>query len=181
MGLAYEAVRVRFPPAQRQSDYLLVNPLGTLPTLIDGETTVFESVGAIDYLARRYGPTPLAPEPGAPGFGAYLQCLHLSEAGLSGPLTFLLHARFLGPPDAAAEWTQGDILQTFAQRLGLVKDRLALAPYLAGEAFTAADIAVGYALLMARWMSVDEAFDGPINDYLERITGRPAFECAIAV
>ena len=181
MGLTYEAERVRFPPAQRQPDYLRINPLGTLPTLVDGNVTIFESVGIIDYLARRYGPTPLAPEPGTPAFGPYLQYLHFSETSLSGPLTYVMHARFFGPPEAREDWTQGDIRKTFADRLGLVKTRLAEAPYLAGEAFTAADIALGYALLMARWISVADAFDRPIDDYLERLTARPAYERAFAV
>ena len=181
MGLAYEAVPVKFPPATRDPDYLKINPLGTLPTLKDGDATLFESVAIVDYLARSYGPTPLAPQPGEPAFGPYLQFLHLGEAGLSGPLTYLLHARFFGPEAAKDDWTLGDIRQTFARRQQLVTDRLDRSLYMAGESFTAADISVGYALLMARWISADEAFDERIEAYLERITTRPAYERAMAV
>jgi len=61
-----------------------------------------------------------------------------------------------------------------------VTDQLAKGPYMAGEAFTAADIAVGYALLMGRWIKADEAYDAAIDAYLERITARPAYERAFA-
>jgi glutathione S-transferase len=180
MGLPYEVVPVKFPPAARDPDYLKINPLGTLPTLIDGAATIFESVGIVDYLARRYGPTPLAPPPEEAGFADYLQFLHLGEAGLSGPLTYLLHARFFAPEDAKANWSLDDIRKTFAQRLRLVTDQLARKPYMAGGAFTAADISVGYALLMGRWISADEAYDERLNDYLERITARDAHLRAMA-
>jgi glutathione S-transferase len=181
MGLAYEAVAVKFPPATQDRDYLKINPLGTLPTLIDGAATIFESVAIIDYLARRYGPTPLAPQPEEAGFADYVQFLHLGEAGLSGPLTYLLHARFFGPEDAKDNWSLGDIRKTFARRQRLVTAQLDKGPYMAGDAFTAADISVGYALLMGRWISADEAYGEALNDYLERITARDAYQRAMAV
>ena len=180
MGLAYQVVPVRFP-GPRDPEYLKINPLGTIPTLVDGEATIFESVGIIDYLARRYGPTPLAPAPEDASFPAYIQFLHLGEAGLSGPLTYLLRARFMAPPEAKTNWSLDDIRKTFADRQRLVSAALAKGSYMAGDAFTAADISVGYALLLGRWISADQAYDASLNDYLERITGRPAYLKAMAV
>lgn len=174
MGLAYEVVTEPFP-ASRDPDYLRVNPLGTLPAMTDGDVTLFESVGIVDYLARRYGPTPLAPQPGEAGFGDYLQFLHMGEATLSAPLTYLLRARFSAPPEEKANWSLGDIRRLYADRLRLVSAQLAKGPYLAGEVFTAADISVGYALLMGRWISAHEGYDEGLNAYLDRLTARPAY------
>jgi len=179
MGLDYTVVPVRFP-GRRDPDYFKINPLGAIPTLVDGDAKIFESVGIVDYLARRYGPTVLAPSPQDASFPAYIQGLHLGEAGLSAPLTYLLRARFLAPPESKANWSLDDIRHVFAQRQRFVTDQLAKGPYMAGEAFTAADIAVGYALLMGRWIKADEAYDAAIDAYLERITARPAYERAFA-
>jgi glutathione S-transferase len=171
MGLAFEIVPTAFPT---DAEYRRINPLGTLPALVDGDVKIFESVAIVDYLARRYGPTPLAPEPGEAGFGDYLQFLHMGEATLAGPLTYLLHARFFGPKEAQDNWSLGDIRKTFASRLRLVAQRLDSAPYMAGDRFTAADISVGYALFMARAIKAIESYDDRCTEYLTRLLARPA-------
>ena len=180
MGLPYEAVPMPFPAAGDRA-YRQINPLGTLPAMVDGPAVITESVGIVDYLARRYGPTPLAPEPDDPTFAAYIQFLHLGEGGLSGPLTYLLRARFMAPPEAQSNWSLDDIRKTFARRLRLVTRALADGHYMAGEAFTAADISVGYALLMGRWIGAGDGYDEATQAYVERITTRPAYLRAKAI
>ena len=171
MGLAFEVVPTAFPP---DAEYREINPLGTLPAMVDGDVKIFESVAIIDYFARRYGPTPLAPEPSQPGFGEYLQFLHMGEASLAAPLTYLLHARFFGPAEAKNDWTLDDIRKTFADRLRLLSDRLEEAPFMAGDQFTAADISVGYALFMGGAIKAAESYDERVTDYLGRLLARPA-------
>src|ERR1700676_1931667 len=98
----------------------------------------------------RYGPTPLAPGPHDPAFPAYQQFLHLGEAGLAASIYFVLGARNFAPEAERYNWTAGQALEVFESRLGLVIRQLARSPYLAGEAFTAADISVTYALELAQ-------------------------------
>ena len=50
MGLAYELKMLPFPPRVFAKDYLALNPLGTIPYLIDGETRMTESSGICHYL-----------------------------------------------------------------------------------------------------------------------------------
>ena len=38
LGLAYELKMLPFPPRVFAKDYLAINPLGTIPYLIDGDT-----------------------------------------------------------------------------------------------------------------------------------------------
>ena len=59
MGLAYELKMLPFPPRVFAKEYLAINPLGTIPYMIDGDTTMSESSGICHYLGTRYGPTPL--------------------------------------------------------------------------------------------------------------------------
>src|SRR5471030_3524689 len=59
MGLPYELKMLPFPPRVSAKEYLALNPLGTIPFMIDGETKMTESSGICEYLGRRHGPTPL--------------------------------------------------------------------------------------------------------------------------
>ena len=55
MGLPYELEVLPFPPRVFKKDYLGVNPLGTIPYLVDGDTHMTESSGSCHYLVERYG------------------------------------------------------------------------------------------------------------------------------
>jgi glutathione S-transferase len=60
VGIEYELKTLPFPPRILQKDYLEINPLGTVPYLIDGDTRMTESSAMCHYFVERYGPTPLA-------------------------------------------------------------------------------------------------------------------------
>lgn len=61
-GLAYEYVKVDlFAGEHRQPDFLAINPRGQVPTLVDGDATVYESVAIVHYLERRYPEPSLIP------------------------------------------------------------------------------------------------------------------------
>lgn len=55
VGIAYEHVPVGFGPDSKTPEYLVVNPNGRIPALIDGDLQLFESMAINLYLAKRYG------------------------------------------------------------------------------------------------------------------------------
>jgi glutathione S-transferase len=63
----------------------------------------------------------------------------------------------------------------FEGRLALVTRRLGEAPMMAGGAFSAADISVTYALIMADMLGLGETFGPEIADYRARMQVRPAY------
>jgi glutathione S-transferase len=132
----------------------------------------------MEYLMARYGPTPLAPEPTNPAFPAYQQFLHLGEAGLAASIYFVVVSRNLAPEAEKQNWGARMALEVFESRLGLVTRQLARSPYLAGEAFTAADISVTYALELAQragGVTLGEAEQA----YVDRTSGREAYKRAM--
>ena len=133
-----------------------------------------ESIAIMEYLMGRYGPTPLAPESRGPAFPAYQQFLHLGEAGLATAAYYLFGARHIAPPDQRDNWTAGQALRGFESRMRLVTRQLTRAPYMAGEAFTAADISVTYALLLSKRVG-GIALDAAVQAYLARTTSRDAY------
>src|SRR6201996_4709598 len=135
--------------AENDPEFLAFNPGGFIPALQDGDVTMVESIAIMEYLVARYGPTQLAPDPGDRTFPDYQQFLHLGEAGLAASIYFVVGARHFGPEDQRGNWSARQAQEVFDTRLRLVTRRLAQSPYLAGEAFTAADISVTYGLELA--------------------------------
>lgn len=178
MGLAYRVRQVDMLAAERDAEFLAVNPADYLPAMVDGEVTMVESIAIMEYLMARYGPTPLAPAASDPAFPAYQQFLHLGEAGLATLMMLPIVSTFIAPPSERNNWGARFSVKWVEKRLGLVRRQLAHAPYMAGEAFTAADISVAYALHLGKKTGVITLGEAE-EAYLARATGRAAFERAL--
>ncbi len=151
MGLPYRLRDVDLlKGVENDPEFLAINPGGFIPALQDGEVVMVESIAIMEYLMARYGPTPLAPRAEDPAFPAYQQFLHLGEAGLAASIYFVNGARNIAPEAERDNWSARQALDVFETRLRLVSRQLARAPYMAGDAFTAADISVTYALQLAQ-------------------------------
>ena len=179
MGLAYRLRPVDLlAGVEQDAEYLAVNPAGFIPAIQDGDVTMVESIAIMEYLLARYGPTPLAPAPRDPGFPAYQQFLHLGEAGLAASIYFVGGARNFAPEAQRENWSARQALDVFESRLKLVTRQLARTPYLAGAAFTAADVSVTYALQLARNFA-GVALGETERAYLARTSGRDAYKRAL--
>jgi glutathione S-transferase len=179
MGLAYRLRPVDLlADVEKDTEFLAVNPAGFIPAIQDGDVTMVESIAIMEYVMARYGPTPLAPDPHDPSFPAYQQFLHLGEAGLAASIYFVVGARHFAPEAERHNWSAGQALEVFESRLGLVTRQLARSPYLAGEAFTAADISVTYALQLAQ--RAGGVTPGEVERaYIARTSGREAYKRAM--
>jgi glutathione S-transferase len=99
VGVPYELRMLPFPPRYLRREYLRVNPLGTIPFMIDGETRMTESAAICQYLAERYAGPPLAVRTDEPGYGEDLNASHCGEATLNFPQTLVLRYSMLEPPE----------------------------------------------------------------------------------
>ena len=179
MGLSYRLRPVDLlAGAENDPEFMAINPGGFIPAMRDGDVTMVESIAIMEYLMGRYGPTPLAPEPRDAAFPLYQQFLHLGEAGLATAAYYVFGARHIAPPDQRNNWTAGQALRGFESRMRLVRRQLAGAPYVAGEAFTAADISVTYALLLSK-RAGGIPLDETVKAYLARTTARDAYRRAL--
>ena len=178
MGLAYTLHVLPFPPRYLAPGYKDMNPLGTIPLMIDGETRMTESAAICHYLATRHGPSPLAVSPDEADYGAYLNFLHMGEATLTFPQTLVLRYRHFEEEGRRLPQVADDYARWFLARLRAVDARLASRDYLVADRFTAADISVGYALMLAGTIGLDAEFSGPVRDYFDRIRDREGFRRA---
>ena len=181
LGAPYVLKMLPFPPRAMQREYLLLNPLGTVPQLFDGEVQMTESAAICQYLAVRFAPTPLNVEPHEPGFGAYLNWLHFGEATLTFPQTLVLRYGRFEPPARRLPQVADDYGKWFIARLRTIEALLADQPYLCAGRFTAADVSVGYALMLAEHLALAGRFGPAVAAYWERLRGREAFRKALDV
>ncbi|MEY3626041.1 MAG: glutathione S-transferase family protein [Limnohabitans sp.] len=180
MGLPYQLHMLPFPPRVQRKDYLAINPLGTVPWLQDGDITLSESAAMCQYLAARYGEGRWDVAAHDPRYGDYLNALHFGEATLTFPQTLLLRYAHFESPERRQPQVVEDYTRWFMGRLKALPLRLQGQPYLCGERFTAADISVGYALLVNTYLDLDQAWPQEVHAYWERLRERPALQRALA-
>jgi len=180
MQLDYELVTMNFPPRFEHDGYLDVNPLGTVPSFVDGGVTLTESTAICHYLAEKYGPTPLAVASDEIGYGEYLNWLYRSDATLTFPQTLVLRYTRLEPEKRRVPQVVEDYTKWYLSRLRSVESALEDREYLCADRFTIADIAVGYALFMGISLGLNEYYKPNCQRYLKSLMEREGFIKAMA-
>jgi glutathione S-transferase len=170
-GQPYERVLTDISTgAQKTIEFLAVNPMGKVPALQDGEATLAESAAICAYVAERYPEAGLAPPLGDPQRAKYLYWLFFSPGCIEPAIVQI--ATTLEMNSVAAGW--GD-----SQRvLDVLDAALENGPWLLGDTFSAADIAVGsglnFAVRLFKMVPSRPSFDR----YLDNCAARPAFQRA---
>jgi glutathione S-transferase len=179
MGLAHELKMLPFPPRVLAKDYLAINPLGTIPFMIDGETKMTESSGICHYLGTRYGPTPLMVALDEPAYGAFLNWMYFSDATLTFPQTLVLRYTQLEPEERRNPQVATDYAKWFFGRLRAVEAATATSDTLCADRFTAADIVIGYALRLAESIGLAKDFKPNVAAYWARLKTRDGYRRAL--
>ncbi len=170
-GQPYERVLIDISTgAQKSPDYLAINPMGKVPALRDGAATLAEAAAICAYVAERVPDAKLAPAVGDPDRAKYLQWLFFAPSCIE-PALIQVYTKLDVPPSTAA-W--GSAQQVF----DVLEAALAKGPWLLGDAFSAADIAIGsglnYAVRLFKMVPSRPVFDR----YLDACAARPAFQRA---
>jgi glutathione S-transferase len=180
IGLPYKLEMLPFPPRVLARHYLEINPLGTVPLMIDGEARMTESAAIGQYLAERYSGPPLSVRPDEEGYGAYLNALHFGEATLTFPQALVLRYGRFEPPERRAPQIVDDYARWTLGRLTGFAAIMAGSEHVAAGRFTVADISVGYALMLLKITGLFDRSPAPLQAYWGRLKERPAFARAKA-
>jgi glutathione S-transferase len=182
LGLPYELkvydrdpVTMLAPPG-----YKALHPIGAAPVITDGEVVLAESGAIVDYiLAKHGGGGRLAVGPADAGFADYLYWLHFANGTLQPAMGRMMILARLKLPEGDPVLTA--MRGRLERALGFVEARLGQVPWLAGRAFTAADIMTVFSLTTMRgFFPVDLAPYPNIRAYLARVGARECYRRAMA-
>ena len=156
-------------------EYLRLNPNAKVPTLVDGDTVVWESNTILRYLANRQGATALYPSD--PAARSHVErWMDWLLSALYNPYL----AMFRDAKKPAAERAQSFAAdeKDLGAQLAILEGNLAANPYVAGKAFSLADIAL--APVVARCLDFPVTLpDLPATRaWRATIAARPAFKTA---
>ncbi|MEQ1641312.1 MAG: glutathione S-transferase [Novosphingobium sp.] len=179
LGLDYELTLMPFPPRFRFEGYREINPLGTVPALLIDGALMTESSAIPHFLATRFGPSELAVAADEPDYARYLNFLHMGEATLTFPQTIHLRYTRLEPPERRVTQAAEDYAVWFGSRLKNAESMMH-GEFAAAGRFTMADISVGYAVMLAQSIGLEDQVTPGMKAYFERLTQRDGFQRAKA-
>lgn len=179
VGVDYDLIVMPFPPRQTTPDFLEQNPLGTIPLYVDGPVRMTESVAIAQYVASRYAPGRLIPDSNDPTFPDFLNFCLFGEATLTFPQAIVLRYGRFEPEDRRAPQVASDYTRWFLSRARGIDAFLARHSYAAGSDFTVADISVGYAIMLAHSVGIEDRLSETTLAYWKRLTDRPAYQNAL--
>lgn len=170
LDLPFEVIEMNMKEGEnRKPAYLALNPFGQVPTIQDGDVTLFDSNAILVYLAKRYGDASWLPEDPL-GAAAVQRWLSLAAGQIAyGPCTARLVTVFGAPYDH-------ENAKQLAVKLFDVLDReLADKPFAAGEQVTIADIAAHTYIAHAPEGGVSLDPYPNIRAWLRRVEALPRF------
>ena len=148
-GAPYRLEKVDFDKnAQKSPEYLRINPLGRVPTLIVDGRPQFESVALLMLLAERHPEAGLAPSQGSPARAAWYQWLAFLATSLGSVYRFWFYPPDLGTPEHTPAVREA-LRQGIEDAWSVVDAHLAAnGPYMLGAGFSGVDL---LATMYMRW------------------------------
>ena len=167
LGVAYTVKPVDFSKGEnRTPEFLALNPLGKLPTLVHGDAVITEQVAITIYLADRFPDAGLAPAFDDPKRGPYLRWLAFYAACFEPAL--MDHAFKREPLDPATS-----PFRDYDTVIETLVAQLSRGDYLLGDTFTAADLLWGTALTWTTNFGIVPRLPA-ITAYMQRVNAHPA-------
>ncbi len=155
LAIPYEFVLLDMSVKEHlQPDFLKLNPFGKVPTIVDGDFALFESGAILLYLNQKYGGKDLSIE----------QQSILAQWVLFGNSTL-----------ATGIFTEASREKELPRLMAPLHELLSKHPYLLGDEFSVADIAVGSILIYIPLMlKIDLSAYPAVVNYIQALSSRPA-------
>jgi glutathione S-transferase len=149
IGAPYRLEKIDFDGiASRSPDYLRLNPLGRVPTLVVDGTAYFESAALLMLLAERHPEANLAPPVGSPQRAAWFQWIVFFANTMASTFRAWFYPGDLGA-DEYLPPLRDALRQQIERGWSIVDAHLAAnGPYMLGAEFSAVDL---LATMYMRW------------------------------
>ncbi|OKH27774.1 glutathione S-transferase family protein [Chroogloeocystis siderophila] len=160
LAVPYEFVLLDMQAGEhRQTDFLAINPMGKVPAIVDGDVRLWESGAILLYLAEKYGK----------------EISSLEERAIAAQWVLFANAT-LGP----GIFVEASRDRETPRLLIPLNEIFSRQPFLLGDSFGVADVAVGSMLCYIPIMLKLDLSDYPdVLNYMKRLSERPAFQKSI--
>lgn len=159
LSVPYERVMLDLKEGEhRQDAFLAINPFGKVPAIVDGDFKLWESGAILMYIAEKYaGVTSVE-----------------TRSVFNQWVSFANSTLFIGVFTETAREKEMPRLMT------ALNDIFEKQPFVTGEEFTVADVAVGSILCyIPLLLTLDLSAYPAVLDYMKRMTEREAFKKSI--
>ena len=157
-------------PRIKQPEFLKLNVAGAIPTLVDGDFALSESLAINLYLAKKYGR------------GGNFPTYPLTDEDEASAIRWSLFAQGHLEPWVQKDLILADLIEAIGSRgqemvtqsLSVLNRALATSGWLVGDAFTVADLNVAGVLSPSRKLDLDLSQFTNVTGWLNRCYSRPA-------
>lgn len=173
IGVPYETSVLEYATTMKAPEYLAINPMGKVPTIVHGQQVVTECAAICAYLADAFSDANLAPP--MSHRGAYYRWLFFA----AGPVEQAGTLHNFGI-ETSEEQSRSAGYGTYHQMVDVLEKAASTQAYIAGDSFTAADVYVGSQVgwgMQFGFLPRRTAF----VDYFARVSDRPAYARATAL
>jgi len=180
LGIPLEIENIDFSAEWRaRPEWREKSPTGKVPAMADDDLVMFESGAMVDYILEKYGNGKLMPTPGTASSAYYRQWCWFAEATLARPLGDIAqHSRIRAEADRIPGVVEDGEARARAF-LTAVEAAVKGCDYLVDNVFSAADIMMGYSLMLAERMGVLDNSFPEVQRYFAGLKTRPAFDRAL--
>ena len=155
--------------------YLKLNPNGKVPTLVDGDTVIWESNSILRYVCNKQGGHALYPSDPA-ARSQVERWMDWQLASLNNPYLGIFKEAKKPAAERAASWTTD--AKELKTQLDILEAGMDGKPWLAGPAISLADVCLGPIVHRCLDFSVDLPGLAGLRAWREKLVARPAFKKA---
>jgi glutathione S-transferase len=172
LGVAYDLVETDFKTDAKKPDYLKLNPNGRVPTIVDGDVVVFESLAINLYLAEKYGNKAGGLQPSTEAGRAHaLQWTIWGLTEIDPHLTRIMRGKVQTQDDLPGAEAA---IAALGRPLKVLDGVLAGKTYLEEERFTVADMNLAMTMTNLTRSGMDLSAYPNVKAWLDRCLARPA-------
>ena len=176
LGLEYRLEHIDLHAGEGNTpEYRAIHPLGQVPALKVDNEVMFESGAMLQWLAETHLDKGLAPALDSPWRREFDQWMFFAVGTLEFPAwEILLHGHIL-PEDRAVKAIIPFATRRYAEVLGMLEQVMSGREYLVNDAFSVADIMMGYTLM---WLPDLLESHPALKAYTTRLSKRRGFRRA---
>lgn len=179
LGLKYDRISLDSEKGENKTpEYLRLNPLGKVPTLQDGDFSLYESAAICQYLAEKHGK--LMPAHGSPDYFTYLQWCYWVVTNLEPQCSRVYGCDFFYEKNETTAQIRKMATEILSRFFPLLEGTFAKQETMMKSGFGVVDVLLMSSLTMIEKAKLLDAYPN-IQAYVKRMAARPAYQRALEI